>query len=132
MNISRDDVTRSDVLVILVLAVVTVYMGASMLDTGWEPETELERYCVDLAANVEANLSAGTPIESCTCIPPGRFNESRYEVSENVTNVTDLFLVQCRFTDGRNWIFPVRKIRPNVSLGNETGPLNGTNTSIIR
>lgn len=128
------DISRGDVLVFIVLLAGSVAIGNAMLNQGWEPTTDVERYCVDLAATIESNISIGTPVEGCDCIPPTRVNESRFQAPDKVENATTLFLIRCRFTDGSEKVFPIRRILPNSSLNatNGTGTVvNGTNASVL-
>ncbi len=129
-----NDIDRGDVLVLGILLLGSLAVGNAMLNQGWEPETDVERYCVDTAASLESNLSIGVPVDSCTCIPPDRVNETRYPAPDRVENATDLFLVQCTFTDGSERIFPIRRISPDADLNatNGTGNVvNGTNATVI-
>lgn len=118
---------RDDIVLGVILLIGAVAIGSTALEAtqGFQPETEIERYCVDLATNIEANASTTVPIDSCRCIPPDSVNESRYDAPDKVENNTRLFLVECNYENGQTEIFPVRRL-----VGNATG-INGTGTSVL-
>lgn len=120
-------VERDDIVLGAILLVGAVAIGATAFDAtqGFQPETEIERYCVDLAASVEANMTASVGVDSCRCIPPDQVDESQFDAPEKVRNNTELFLIECSYENGESEIFPVRRL-----VDNATG-LNRTNTSVL-
>lgn len=120
---------REDWLLVLMAAAVILPLGYTtfLADDSFTPETELERYCVSLAADVEANATFAHRLDDCSCIPPKRVDESQFSAPEKVENSTRLFLVRCKFDDGQTSLFPVRRVRDDY-----TGDLNRNNTSVLR
>lgn len=125
------NVERGDLLVLGILFALAIPAGLQMADrfAPDEPDSEIERYCQEVAAATEGNLT-DQGVESCRCIPPSQVDPGVVDAPEKVENATHLFMVQCDFSDGRTLNFPVRRIREdyngtdlnrsNVSSGNTT------------
>ncbi len=113
---------REDWLLVALAAAVVIPAGYSFVSgDGFEPETDIEKYCVDLAENVESNH---TQIDSCSCVPPSQVDDSRFDAPEKVVNATELFLLDCATEDGQDLVFPIRRLKPGY--GNESLQTNET------
>lgn len=122
------EIAREDWLLIFIVGAVVLPLGYSAVTSdGFTPETELEQYCVDIAAEVEANATFAHRLTDCRCVPPDRVDERQFTAPRKVENATNLFLVSCEFESGDKQIFPVRRIRDDY-----VGDLNRTNTSVLR
>lgn len=121
------EIAREDWILVFIGVVVAASLAYGFLSSsdGFTPETELERYCVNVSASVEANSSISDAVSSCTCIPPGQFDEDRFQTDENVENATELFLVQCDLEQGDTYTIPVRRIKDgygdNINETNVSG-----------
>lgn len=122
------DIAREDWLLVFIVAAAVLPFGYSLMsqDSGVSPDTALEQYCVDLAADVEANASFAGRIDSCRCVPPDQVPEQRFQAPDKVENATQLFMVSCTLDSGQKQMFPVRRIREGY-----TGDLNRTNASVL-
>lgn len=126
------DIEREDWLLIILVLGVAVPVGLWATPDGTDiPDTEIGRYCQDLAANIEANVSFSRQVDGCRCIPPSRVNESRFPAPDRVENATTLFLVECTLDDGSTQVFPVRRITENISTGNLSGTNVTGNTTVL-
>lgn len=122
------DIAREDWLLIFIVAAVVLPLGYSAVtSSGFEPETEIEQYCVDVAADVEQNATFANRIDSCECVPPDQVDEDRFDAPEKVKNATELFLVSCTLNDGSKQVFPVRRITDDYE-----GDLNQSNATVLR
>ncbi|MDY6769152.1 MAG: hypothetical protein SVW02_03545 [Candidatus Nanohaloarchaea archaeon] len=122
------DIAREDWLLVFIIAAAVLPFAWGMLssDAPVTPETPVERYCVNLAADVEANASFAGRIDSCRCVPPDEVPEQQFQAPDTVENATSLFLVSCTLDNGEKQVFPVRRIREGY-----TGDLNRTNASVL-
>ncbi|MDY6776605.1 MAG: hypothetical protein SVQ76_00705 [Candidatus Nanohaloarchaea archaeon] len=117
---------REDWILVLLVISIAAAIGYSGVIGGNEfsPETEVERYCVNVADTLESNSSLSGRISGCRCIPPSRVNESRFTAPSKVENATKLFVVECTYDDGSKDIFPIRRtvdMPGNKTSGNLTG-----------
>lgn len=77
-------------------------------------DPEVVEYCEDVAEGVEEDAEFGEETQ-CDCIPPGQFDEERYQTAEDeVRAVTELFLVECSFPHGQDMTFPIGYIPEDV------------------
>ncbi|MDY6774164.1 MAG: hypothetical protein SVS85_03090 [Candidatus Nanohaloarchaea archaeon] len=120
---------REDWLLVVLVAAAVLPFGYSLMNSGggFTPDTGIERYCVGLAADIEANVSFADRIKDCRCVPPEDVNESRFSAPEKVVNATRLFLISCKMETGGKQIFPIRRIREDYA-----GEMNRSNTSLLR
>lgn len=122
------EIEREDWLLVFIVGAVVLPIGYSAVTSGgFTPETPAEKYCVQLASDVEENASFAASVKDCRCIPPDRVDESRFSAPQKVVNATELFLVSCKFKGGGKQVFPVRRIRDDYA-----GNLNRTNTSVLK
>lgn len=119
---------REDWILVVLAITAAIPIASSVLGSDdFTPETEVEKYCVDLASDIETNTTFAGQIKECSCVPPDEVEESKFQAPDKVRNATELFLISCEMEQGEDQIFPIRRMKEDY-----TGDLNRSNVSTLR